>query len=1160
MNFTKEQQLAIETRGGKVIVRAAAGSGKTAVLSARIINYLIKGGKIEQLLVVTFTNLAANEMKERIKRNLNQVLLKNPHNQHLQEQLLLIEQASIMTMDAFYNKLIKEHFMSLNISPDYKIIDENEYLIIKKEEATSLILKLLEQEDKITTLLNNFSNYKQGTTIEELLIQFNEELNKKPNPEQWLNKLATFYKVDNFNSSLWAPLLYQELENDFKEYYHLYLEITKEIKEDDILSKKVYPFIINEKKPFLNLSEALLKKDLESLLEILKSFDLKKYPSLKGYADYPLSLKFKKIRNDFKILLKEYTELLSMSSTFKTDSNNLYFIIKELVMVTKLYRLKLEKIRETNNFYSFDEIPHLVLKLLIKDYNLNTGEIIKSKEAKALEEQYDEILIDEFQDTNLVQNIIFTCLSKKGTNLFIVGDVKQSIYGFRGARPDLFIKEKEETFKDNFPKLITLSKNFRSRKEVLDFTNYLFSKIMTKDYGKIDYNQEVFLNLGANYLEREDNNLELYLLTENESSKEEEELSNQEKEAIVITKRIKELFKSNYQVFDPTNNQYRPLLQKDIAILLRSPGQFGNILKETLINKGLNVYTSSTPLYFNNYEVKLIIALLKIIDDPYDEISLTAVMRSPLFGIEPSLLMEIRNFNNQNNLYDNLLLMTNNSLINTFLEALKRYRFKSQILKVNKLLNFIYNDTKIMALMGSMNEGKARIKNLLEMINHANKYNDKEKTSLHDFINYIDALIDNNYSFEGMNPPADKDCLLITTIHQAKGLEFPIVILPRLDQRFNFKDLNDELLFDDFYHFAFKLRNHENYTINSNLILELIKKEKKRKQLEEELRILYVALTRAKEKVIMSGLSKNLDQKIIDMNSLIGKENHLSLVYLKKVNCFLDWIIPVIIKHHKRGLELRERVNIYPQLSYETLNLIVKIKDLKDLSLEKEIVSLKKKKEIKKEELFQILDYDYPYSKTNYKTQMSVSELNVSSSYLRQPVFINDNQQLKVGTIYHKVLEHLPFITYNFETMKKAINELIIKGKITEKEIQLINLKKIFSFFEDPLYLKIKKEQTIKKEEPLFFSVKLKEIDNTSNQEDELVIDGIIDLLVETEKEIYIIDYKSDLVNNEEKLISKYKKQLDLYEKALKRKGPKKIFKYLYSFHLGKFIEVTSKN
>ncbi|MDD2518359.1 MAG: helicase-exonuclease AddAB subunit AddA [Bacilli bacterium] len=1159
MKWTNEQSLAINERGGKIIVSAAAGSGKTAVLSARIIDYILKGGSIDKLLVVTFTTLAAGEMKERIKKNINNAIINDPTNTHLQEQLLLVELAQIMTMDAFYNKLIKENFARLNISPDFKVIDEIEYKVVKLKTAKEVVEMALENNINIKTLLDNFIDYKNGTTIEDLLISFDEYINKMPNSDSWLEELLSNYEVDDFNNSLWSNLIYSELKSDFEGFKTLYDDVLEEIKLDDTLYDKLNDFLLNEREPLIKVIEAINNKDFSSLTHLIKTLNFERFPTIKGYSDNSTSVKIKAIRASLKKVIKDYEEtILYFGESFKTDLEKINIIIKELIEITKIYRQSLKTFRETNNVYSFDDIPHLVLQLLVKDYNFKTGVITKSSYADTLSNNYDEILIDEFQDTNLVQNIIFSSLSKNDNNLFIVGDVKQSIYGFRSARPDLLIKEKKDAYSNKFPRLINLSKNFRSRQEVLDFSNYLFSKIMSDNYGDINYDESEVLNLGASYLSSNDNDVELHLLTnltiEDEEDLE-EDISNYEKEAVVVAKRIKELFDSNYQVIDSKTNKYRNILKSDIAILLRSPGAFGNILRETLINYGIEVYTDRAPVYFDNYEVKLIISLLKIIDNPYDDISLVAVLRSPIFGFSEDELLEIRNIDKHNSFIDNLR-KKDTDKISDFLNRLNDYQNNATTLKISKLLNYLYNDTKILAIMSALDNGRNRVKNLLEMINHAQKYIDNGHSTLHEFITYVDTLIDNDYSLEGVNPASDKDSVLITTIHKSKGLEFPVVILPRLDKQFNFEDLKKDILMDNDYYLGFKLRNHDDFSVNSNLILEVIKKEKKLKQLSEELRVLYVALTRAKEKLIMTGVLKNIPKKIKEINSMIGNESSISLVYLKQSKSMLDWIIPIILKHQS-GRELREMADVDTKLYNDEINLKLNVIDLNTIVPLEQASSSDIIKIVDINYMADVLNYSYPYQQTNYKQKMSVTELKETRNNPLKPKFIDSGIQFQVGNTYHKILEYLPFIEYNDNTLKEAINKLVTDKLITLEELKLINIKKISNFFKDEIYLEKILGSNIYREHQITFTININELEEEeTNLDDEIVIEGIIDLFCEKNNFYYLVDYKSDIVTNEQELITRYKKQLDLYEHALAKKTKGNIKKYIYSFHFGKFIEI----
>lgn len=1153
MKWTNDQLKAIKTRGGKVIVSAAAGSGKTAVLSARIEDYILNGGSIDKLLVVTFTTLAAGEMKERIKKNINQTLIKDPSNKHLQQQSLLVEQASIMTMDAFYNKLIKENFMHLKISPNFKIIDEIEYKVIKEKTALEVVENIVKNNCYVE-LIDNFYNIKDGSVIEELIIKFDDFINKIPNPNEWLKSLENIYESKDFNSTIWSELFYNDILMNFKYYESLYENILEEIKLDDVLFDKLYSFTIDEINFIVKIIDEIENKNILNLSKLIKTYNPKNYPRITGYAMHPTSLKFKQFRDTFKSDVKYYSEILNKYNTYYEDMELINLIMSQLIDVVKLYRQKLEDIRYKNNFYSFDDVPHLVLKLLINKYDHKTGVLQKTNIAKELESAFDEILIDEYQDTNLVQNLIFNALSKNGNNLFIVGDVKQSIYGFRSARPDLLIEETRRASTNNFPALINLSKNFRSRDEVLSFSNYLFSKIMSLNFGDISYDEKEALYLGAQYKENDTNNVELHLLTELTENEEGSKLTNIEQEAIYITNVIKNLFMENYQVFDAKTQSYRNLRKNDIAILLRSTGDI-NILRDILTKNGLDVYTEKTPIYFNNYEVKLIISLLKIINNPYDEISLVSVLRSPLFACDPDLLLEIRLFNNNGNLYNNLLKMKNNSLINNFFETLVDFKEKSKILSISKLLNYIYNKTKIMAIISSMENHIEREKNLLEMINHANKYtNDNPYHSLHDFVNYIDTLIENKFSLEGINPASEKDSILITTIHKSKGLEFPIVILPNLNKRFNFTDLYKNVLLDNDYYLAFKLREHDNYKVNDPFIYEIVKKELKNKQLSEELRILYVALTRAKEKLILSGIINNLETEITRINSLIGDENTIVASYLKKANSMFDFILPVVIKHYKNK-ELRELANIDTKLYNDYIKFELFIKDTNEIKHTENNVIIENNYSFDEEKVKYSLNYKYPYTFNKIRQKLSVSDINDSFEYISTPKFIDEKKQLKVGTIYHNILEHIKFKNYNFNEFDDEIQLLIHRGKIKQDEIKLVNLAKIYNFFKDPIYLNKIMGSKYKKEYSITFTSKISDINPMIKSNDEVVVDGIIDLVCLLNDEIIIIDYKSDIVDNERELIKRYKKQLDLYEYALSN-GNEKITKYIYSFHLSKFIKI----
>lgn len=1143
MKWTDDQQKAISKRGGKVIVSAAAGSGKTAVLSARIIDYILKGGSIDKLLIVTFTTLAAGEMKERIRKNINDQLLKDPNNAHLQTQVLLIDQALIMTMDAFYNKLIKENFLTLNINPNFEIINETQYKIIKKNVLNQVIENNISNPD-YRALFDNFSDFKNGTTIESLLTKFNEHINKFPFPEKWLNQLIDIYNVDIFENSIWSDLLYNELFEFLTDYEEIYIDLFEEIKLDDILLEKLEPFLFNELNKLKHIKENL-NNNYKLLKENFNNIQFDRYPSIKDYKDHPTSLKFKAVRDFLRADIKNYNEKIfnNDDKTFSKDIKVINKMIDALIKLSIEYRHLLKQEQLKNNFLSFEDVPHLVLKLLVKDYNYTTKEAVTNPIASEIANQFDEILIDEFQDTNLLQDLIFKSISKNNNNLFIVGDAKQSIYGFRSARPDLLIDEKNKASMDSFPAIVNLSKNFRSRQDVLSFTNYVFSKTMKQQFGNIIYNESEALHLGASYPNNDKTNTEIYILSVLEDTNlEQEELNKNQSEALFITNKIKELLDSKFPIYDAKTNNNRPIQPNDIAILLRSPGDFANDVRDILSKQGIDVYTDRAPIYFDNYEIKLIISFLKIINNPYDNISLVSVLRSPLFGISEGVLLNIKLVDNQDYLFSNLLKYNNVELFN-FLETYKQIKKQSTILTIDKLINYIYIKTEMFAIIGALDNGGNRIENLLEMINHAEDY---KEGNLANFINYIDDLIEQQYSLEGTNPAPEKHSVLITTIHKSKGLEFPVVFLPQLDKKFNFQDLYDDILIDDDYYLSFKLRDYENFTVRTNLPLELIKMEKKNKQLAEELRVLYVALTRAKEKLILSGSVKNIESTVLKTSSLIGNSTTIPTTYIKKANSFLDWLLPLIIKH-RSGQELRDFSDVDTLLYNDNVNLLVKV--INSLSL---IVNnnntIPTTQKIDETFLDQVFSYQYPYSIVPQKQSTSVSEFNSYFNDYKKPKFIQSDAGLTVGTTYHNILEHIPFIIYNYETFEDAINTLLKSNIISELQLQEININKVYNFFENDLYKNSIVKSTVYKEYPITF------LQNINGHD--VVVEGIIDLLCIHQNNYYLIDYKSDIVDTETELIKRYKQQLDLYENALKQKGVNHIYKYIYSFNLNKFIKI----
>ena len=778
-------------------------------------------------------------------------------------------------------------------------------------------------------------------------------------------------------------------------------------------------------------------------------------------------------------------------------------------------------------------------------------------ENKQLENKFNEILIDEYQDTNNLQNIIFNAISKDSTNLFIVGDVKQSIYRFRNANPNIFNNDKDNAYKDKFPRLIALSKNFRSRSEVLDFCNFIFENTMTNSFGEVNYDEEEKLYLGALYpntdnLETEliiiDNKKEKEIINDtDEENEEKEELSKLEKEAIVVADKIKELLDTKHQVLDKNTNKLRNIKPSDIAILLRSvKNNISDVYKTALNKRNISAYLEESSSYFDNYEVKFVINMLKVIDNPYDDVALMSFLTSDVIGISFDLIKKARKIK-YISLYDSLVSF-NNELINRYIDCIKKYRTLSYNMKISKLLTLMYNDLFIIPILSAYKGGINRQKNLEQMINHASNFESKKISNLHSFIEYLENIILNKGSLEGINPLSDKENVLITTIHKSKGLEYPVVIVSNAAKKFNLSDIKDDIMLSESLGFASNIHNRKKIVKYESLPISLFKIEEKNKLLSEELRVLYVALTRAREKLIITGVIDNLEKKLNKMSPIIGDDKVISSMCLDNVNSYLDIILACMLRY-KDAKSLRNLCSYIPK-TFET-NAKIKT-DIINASLIDE--SEFKEKEKIKQETFDINWFNEIINKERkfevFPRYLSVSKLKKHDSFLRNPNFLTDGiNHTNLGTLYHKIFEILPVKKYTVKLLEEELENILLS-----EEIKLVDINKIFAYLTSDLYDELLSADKVFKEYKIDFKIDSKYYD-VNVKSGMILVSGIIDLMYIKGNTYTIVDYKTDKVTNMEELVNLYKKQLDLYEIAVKSKlHTKNVKKYIYSVTLNKYI------
>ncbi len=1127
MAWTNDQLRAIKTRGGKILVSAAAGSGKTAVLSERVLDFVLNGGSTSKLLIVTFTEAAAIEMKTRIKMKIESALEDN-YSDNLQRELTLIDNASICTMDSFYSKLVKQNFDKLDIMPNFSILTSAEEKLLKNKVALYTMENSFNEEfiNLLKTLGAN-----DNSLIKDIIISTSNFFDTIPFYEEFINKV-----YENYSSNYYKTILISNIKDKFNSYKSLYDSIKEELYNESSDFDKLNDNIMQED---MIINKILSINSFDELSIILRTTSFNRLASIRGYSDNYVYNKYKNIRSKLK---KEITDNLSYlinvtDKEYETQNKILLNSLKTLFSVVKTFRGNLLLEKKKINKYSFSDIPLFVIKLLIKDNK-------KTYLAKSLEKRFDEILIDEYQDTNNLQSIIFNAISKDGSNIFCVGDIKQSIYRFRSACPDIFNNDKLSSYKDKFPMLITLSKNFRSRNLVLDFCNFIFENTMSNYLGETNYDKDEMLYNGMPFPEY-DNALSEVCIINNEEKEEDDELTKSQKEAIFVANKIKKLIDDKYQVYDK-KGFFRDIRPSDIAILFRNLTH-SDTYRIALNNRGIGVYSNKEVNFFDNYDVKLIICILKVIDNYYDDISLISVLKSKLFNIEDSLIAKCKvNYKNLY-LYD-AIKKSDDKKLNDILDII----YDLSVFKNNNTLtdtiNYIYKKLDVINVLGT---DKSKLKNLTMMVKNASDYEENTSKSFHEFVSYIEEVLLDKSSFAGANPLSDGDNVLITTIHRSKGLEYPVVFVCETGSQFNNMDLQNSFLIDNNYGISFDILDYDK-KFKYEPISKIIMKDKiKLLQLSEELRILYVALTRAREKLIITGFSNNLTNMVKDASYKIGDDRLISNLYLSECNSYLKWIIGCLLRHND-GRALRELSNASCKvfLSDSKFKLdIINALDIKDENLTEKIEYFENKPIIVK-------DYDYTESKV--PVYLSVSELKKkTSSYIRKPYFINsDVRKNDIGTIYHKIFELLDIKKYTLSTLKEKIDELCNNNIISKMELKLIDINKIFMYLTSDIYDMILNSSVVYKEKEITFSLPASYYDIEYKNES-ILTSGIIDMIFVYDDTYYILDYKSDDINNIEELKERYKIQLDLYEIGVKQLfNAKKVEKIIYSIKLNKFIRV----
>lgn len=1208
VKWTNEQLQAIQEKDSNILVAAAAGSGKTAVLVERIIHKIIdEQMDIDKILVVTFTNAAASEMRERILEAIYKKLEENPENVHLQRQIILLNKASICTIHSFCLDVIHNHFYEIDLPSNFKIADTAEIDLLKQEVLDDLFEQKYTENDKdFIELLENYTNYRGDEALQELVLKIYKFIQSSPFPLKWLQEKLELLKIEDkdISQTIWGKLIIQAVEDDIQESIMqletvkskmaLYPEMTKfyqKICEDLI--------IIKDLQNYNSWDELYIK---------LLNFNFSKWPVDKKVTN-DLKEDSKEIRDKVKKHIKEKTaKLLSCPQEQAVkDLKIITPILEKLAnLVTEFTKNFAEKKKE-KNCIDFNDIEHFALKILL-DENNNPTEV-----AKKYKEKFEEIAIDEYQDSNLVQEAILTSISK-GNNIFMVGDVKQSIYKFRQARPELFLqkydeyKNKEEkTQEDNLK--IQLFRNFRSRQNILNITNLVFESIMSKELGDIHYNENEYLNYGANYPEPEEiknyagiAELDIIDLKEDESitafegeedEEEQERVEDDVLEAKFVANKIQELLDSDYMVFDKKQG-YRKIRPKDIVILLRATSNLSPIYEKELSDLELPVFSDTSGTYLDTVEIQTILSVLKIIDNPLQDIPLVVVLRSSICNFTDNDLITIRLTDRNCNFYEALIktrIIFDGDLkdkIESFLEKLEKWKSISQYMPLDEFIWQIYLDTGYYQYVGLLPNGAMRQANLKTLFEKAKQYEKASFKGLFNFIQFIDKLKKQNGDLASAKLIGEnEDVIRIMSIHKSKGLEFPVVFLCNSHKKFNMQDLNDIILLHQDIGFGPTIMDTTKKIKYSSIAKDAIKLKMKQETLSEEQRILYVALTRAKEKLYITGRSKDFTKYVQDKNKVLEmyeSENiKLDAKLMKKANSYLDWIMCVYLFNQGRTIILKGES--YKLSDIITLNVSNKKDLLKTLAKEEvvEQIDLKEKigqilknksdEENKKSEqaLKELLEWKYDYIvDTTLPTKSSVTKIKQEKIKLEEilkgieseeveykksytPKFMQEDKKIsnaEKGTLVHLCIQRLDERKdYELKDIQNMILNLVEKEIITKNEADAIDVNLIYQYTKSQLFEELRQAKEVHKEQPFYINIPAKDVvSEAENSKKNILVQGIIDLYyIDKNDNLVLIDFKTDYISNEpnakEKILEKYKVQLEIYKTALEQALGRKVNK-----------------
>ena len=1207
VKWTDAQKDAINARGGPMIVSAAAGSGKTAVLSQRVIDIITDKDHpvdIDRFLIVTFTNLAADEMKQRIAKKLTELAQQTPlsENKNVIRQQMLLSKAQISTIDGFCSSLVREYFYTLDIPTDFRILDTEESGVLMSTACAAVFERHYEQGDPdFLTLIDMFSDAYSDGGLQENVIDLYDFLRAQPFPKTWLKeKLAMYSGVTDPAKTEWGRQLISKALMPF-EYLRLENDKAVQLAAGEGTFTKAQTVLAEERKLIDDLYTLLQNGSWSDICGFFAGLKFKT-------MSFPRNLdeKLERLKKEIQTHRDSYKKQItgSIKALFSKDTPSFIAEVDAIrPVISTLFELVLElsdeyaAMKAERSAADYGDLEHWALELLVKetDKGIEFTDI-----AREISSRYDYVMVDEYQDVNMLQERIFNAVSDGDRKLFTVGDVKQSIYRFRQAMPEIFIDRKERSAPysrdaDNYPSKVNLDANFRSREKVTDCVNFIFKNIMSRKLGGLDYDDEEALAAKADYPARDD------------PAKDEEpavsfhligagELSDDDRvaaEARYAGRRILEIMKSE-TVYDKDTGSYRDVRFGDICIIMRSANKAAAVYIRELLNMGIPAVSEKGDSFFSQPEIRLMLSLLRVLENPARDIPLAAVLISPIFGFTPDEFGAIRAGSTDKSLYESIIAQKDtNEKARRFSEMFDKFRSVGSNVTSYELINRIYSETLLPEIVISGEDGEYRRKNLLMLLQYAKKYESSGFKGIGGFVSFIDRLAEYGKDLSAADRAGEvyDNSVKIMTTHKSKGLEFPVCIVSGLGKEFNEMDMEGDLVYNsrlgvgiDYYD-KDRLYHYKGIT---RIALEGAMKDE---MLSEEIRMLYVAMTRAKEKLLMIATVKDPEKTIKSAaKKLMYDGSRISPYTVGNAKGFFDWLVSCMLVS-RDGDEIRAAaaesysggycdsdisrwdIVIVPDAENEGTAQPADISENGDDETKDGSTPSTDKNTPDPDEVSSYLETIRKKLDRSYKFDSSCAiQEKVAASVLSKkesdkiygsdyrPAFMTKDKMTGAdkGTAMHNFAQYC-----DFEAAKKSVEDekkrLVALGKLTEEQANSIKNDRVETFLNSEL---MKEMMSAKLEREYQFMVFIPagiiypELEPPFSEE-KTVLQGAIDCLMIKDGEYTIIDYKTDYVKSPEELARMHEKQLSLYKYAVEEIFKTKVSRcVLWSFALGCEVEL----